>query len=536
MCTNVQSVIMGTVLKSFLSSTVRWLLACVAMTAMVIMPLSAQTEDKGFIIAGSKDRAQSLASIQGTRWALLVGIANYPPVEGFEIQDLKAPVKDANAFAAFLKDPEKGGFDADHVFTLTDEEATRRNILITFNEIAKRAAPEDMVIFYFSGHGTRLSDSETSYLIPYDHDLRDLGTTGIDFDDLAEKIRKMEASKVVVILDACNSGGVKQEGAKAAASAGIVKRYLDAFQESEGRALLLSSDESEVSWETEQYGVFTHFLLEGLDGKADENDDGIVTFMEAALYVERTVQEYTRANFPRVQKPVRRHLGDKERGDIPLAINRDKVVRQRYKALLDGRKAAILLQASPAGLDQARKEFSLKVAESAYQKALSGEELTRQERSLLLEIDALQAGTITAVEYIDRARIIIPILTQLRITITPGDATVTLAPVDAQDRVIPPYSPNVYQIQPGRYRLSAQRSGYVPYSRELTLDLANETATVTLERLMGTLQLQIDPIDAVVMVTSLSVAAPDTEASKPIRVQPIGGRKLPIGTYSLTAE
>jgi len=529
---------MQAVLKSLLDSAVRWSLICMAIGAMAIMPLSAQVQDKGFVVASPKNIAQPLASTQGTRWALLVGIANYPAVEGFEIQQLKAPVKDVNALAAFLKDPEKGGFDADRVLTLTDEEATKREILMTFNDIAKRAAPEDMVLFYFSGHGIPPDHAESTYLVPYDHDLRDVETTCINFGDLSRKIRRMEASKVVVILDACHSGGIKAKDARSGRPKGLYEGYIKAFQESEGRPLLLSSGESEVSWETEEYGIFTHFLLEGLSGGADTDNDGIVTFAEVSEFVRETVKRHTSENFPRVQEPTVRFLPDPVRGDIPLAINWRKVNRQRQQDLLDKRNTAIY-QAVSAGLDQVLKDFSLRVAKSAYDKALKGEGLTEQEFLLLQETDALKGGTITAADYITRARAIYNIgLTQLRIAVTPTDARVTLTATDAPDRIISPSSPNIYQIEPGRYRLSVQRQGYAPHSRELALDLANEEVTVTLERLMGILQLQIDPVDAAVTTTPLSMEAPDTEikVSKPFRVQPIGGRQLPVGTYRLTAE
>ena len=390
-----------------IQAMLRLLLVYMAIGVAMTTPLFAQTPGKRFEVEGSTVPAPSIPAIQGKRWALLVGIADYPSPEGYEIQPLKASVKDVNALAAFLKAPQSGGFNADHVFTLTDAQATRRDILITFNEVATRAAPEDMVLFYFSGHGYRPSDGETTYLIPFDFDMRDLDTTCINFDDLATKIRKMETSKVVVILDACNSGGVKPVGARASANTGIVQRYLDAFEQSEGRALLLSSDESEVSWETEQNGVFTYFLLEGLNGRADTNQDGIITFTEAALYVEEAVPKYTREHFPRVQRPARRYEFGHIRGEIPLAINwhDHETFRQKQQALLDGRNGAIL-QASLGGLDQALKEFSLQVVQAAHRKAPTGEPLTDEESLLLAEIDALQTGSIMAADYIVRARAI----------------------------------------------------------------------------------------------------------------------------------
>jgi uncharacterized caspase-like protein len=245
---------------------------------------------------------------------------------GSEIKQLKVPVKNVNALAAFLKDPKKSGFDADHIFTLTDEEATRRKILMTLNEITKRAAPEDTVVFYFSGHGVRhserRSEHESTYLVPYDGDLRDIETTCIGFDKLARTLRKTKSNKAVVIVDANYSGGFKPKDAQRAARPDLSKPYIEAFQKPAGRAMLLSSDESEISWEDEESSVFTRFLLEGLNGKADANEDGIITFTEVALYVEETVPKYTRENFPQIQRPTRRYDLGQVHGDIPLAINR----------------------------------------------------------------------------------------------------------------------------------------------------------------------------------------------------------------------
>lgn len=403
---------MKAISKPLLRSIIVCLLTCMVTGAIIITPLSAQTQDeKGFVTARSDP---SSSFVQGTCWALLVGIADYPQVEGFEIQPLKSPVKDVNNLAAFLKSPRSGGcFDDEHVFTLTDEEATRLNILATLNDIARRAAPEDMVIFYFSGHGTYHSEHKMTYLIPYDHHLDrwDLETTCINFYNLSRKLNAMEAKKVVTILDACRSGGIKEEGSRATPRSELNKLYMEAFAEAEGRPLLLSSGEKQDSWEDEKGGIFTQFLLKGLGGEADKsvkgNNDGIVTFEELFHYLQKTVPEYTKKYFPRVQKPTRRYAPGEVEGDIPLAINWDAhdEFRQELKDQLDERSQAIFL-ASRKGLDETLKEFSLKVAKSAHDKALTSEELTDQEELLLTEMDLLQSGKITVDDYIQRARVI----------------------------------------------------------------------------------------------------------------------------------
>lgn len=457
---------------------VKCFVLCMVIGVLIVGLASAQPPSKASVVGSTEE-----PSMQGTRWALLVGVAEYPrTASGYEIQPLQAPVKDVNALAALLKDPSKGRFEADQIVTLTDAQATRRNILITFNDIVRQAKPEDLVLFYFSGHGYRASDGESTYLIPHDLDVRDFAATCINFDDLAIKIRKMAAKKVVVILDACHAGGVKPQGARAAGTTGLVERYLNAFQNAQGRALLLSSDESEVSWETEDHGVFTRFLLDGLRGQADADEDGIVTFTEASLYVEREVPKYTLRNFPRVQQPTRRYDLGQVRGDIPLAINpesRTQFLADQEQQMTQRTEA--ILRASLSGLSNELKELSLQTIRTAHDKGVHGESLTEQESLLLSEMDSLRSGTITVQDYAQRARIISqleatssepapPSMGSLLVDVQPTDAEVTVRTLDgttiqSRDLFLSPVgatkmSSESKPLPVGTYRVIAQKEGY----------------------------------------------------------------------------
>ncbi|MDQ1317227.1 MAG: Caspase family protein, partial [Candidatus Poribacteria bacterium] len=44
----------------------------------------AQTQEKGFISKNTNDLALSIGLTQGTRWALLIGITNYPSSQTFD--------------------------------------------------------------------------------------------------------------------------------------------------------------------------------------------------------------------------------------------------------------------------------------------------------------------------------------------------------------------------------------------------------------------------------------------------------------------
>ena len=72
------------------------------------------------------------------KWALVVGIGHFTDAK---FRSLNYTAADATAFAAALKDPSIGGFPADNVHVLTDDQATTKNIKEELNWIARQASP-----------------------------------------------------------------------------------------------------------------------------------------------------------------------------------------------------------------------------------------------------------------------------------------------------------------------------------------------------------------------------------------------------------
>ncbi len=75
----------------------------------------------------------------------------------------------------------------------------------------------------------------------------------------------------------------------------LVNLYLEKllYQE-EGRAIITSSDVNEKSRESRKWGgghgVFTYYVLEGLKGNADSNNDRLVSVGELFRYVRQRVR------------------------------------------------------------------------------------------------------------------------------------------------------------------------------------------------------------------------------------------------------
>ncbi|MBX9688458.1 MAG: tetratricopeptide repeat protein [Candidatus Obscuribacterales bacterium] len=203
------------------------------------------------------------------KWALVVGISNFadPSI------NLKYAAKDAIDFSNYLlKD---ANFAADHVKVLTDKDAGRDNIVKQLGDawLGRRAAPDDLVVIYFSSHGS-VSKNEAggvNFLVAYDTKPDALLSTGIPMQWLSQMIKEqVHSNRVVLLMDVCHSGSSTGEK-------GLVRDNnfnVAQIPIGEGQAIVCSSAPEQVSWESKNYAnsVFTHRLIEGLKQNNSQAD------------------------------------------------------------------------------------------------------------------------------------------------------------------------------------------------------------------------------------------------------------------------
>jgi hypothetical protein len=209
------------------------------------------------------------------------------------------------------------------------------------------------VLVFFSGHG--YEDQGRAYLLPTNADLDALDYSAIERDAFVRQIDRIPARKVIVILDACHSGGVNRGGKGVGKDAALSARYYESFAGSQGRAFIASSGAGELSWEDEErgHGVFTSALVDALSGDADtEPKNGLVSLNELRTYVERQVSDWA-ARRGKSQRP--QVSLESAYGDMPLALHYAYLETQS-KDLAERRDLAARLRSGLAtieGLDPA---------------------------------------------------------------------------------------------------------------------------------------------------------------------------------------
>lgn len=244
------------------------------------------------------------------RFAFVVGIDEY---QSIMVPRLSFAVADASSIARQLQLPGPFGVPQATTTLLLNGEASRESMIEGLNRLTREVGTDDFVIFYFAGHGASevsakgdSDDKLAKYIVPYDVDLESLDSSAIDHNFLAERINKIKARNIVLIFDCCYSGAAGGRTVPLrnirSSPLPVGTRYLERFTGS-GRIIFTACNGTEVAQERRDlsHGVFTHFLLEGLKGRADYKRDHKIDVEELWMYAQAETIRATEGT----QSPVR---------------------------------------------------------------------------------------------------------------------------------------------------------------------------------------------------------------------------------------
>ena len=217
------------------------------------------------------------------KFALVIGNEEYTKFQRSidnEINVVYAK-NDASVFSEYLI--KTLGFKKENVYLLLD--ATKGEMERKIDLISKRCnlmSPESELIFYYAGHGLPDEETKEPYLIPVDVSGSSL-RSGIKLSDVYDKLDETRAKRITVFLDACFSGGARNQGLVAARGVKVKPKQ----QMLKGNVIVFSAssgDQSSLPYKEKQHGMFTYYLLKGI-----QQNKGIISYKDLFDYVKQEV-------------------------------------------------------------------------------------------------------------------------------------------------------------------------------------------------------------------------------------------------------
>jgi len=235
--------------------------------------------------------------------------------------DLNYAKADAQAFSKTISTIGKDLFKKIEIYELYDKEATRSNILSLLDELAGIVEPQDVLVFYYAGHGSMVENK--FFFIPTEsvtlYQLDKLTEESIYAGIIQEKLKNIPALKQVVVLDACQSGGSAELLAQRGAGE---EKALAQLSRGSGVHVMAASGSEQFATEVGSlgHGLFTYTILEALSGQADgAPKDGNVTIYELKAYVNDQVPELSKKYKGSAQWPYTFSIGH----DFPIVRDED---------------------------------------------------------------------------------------------------------------------------------------------------------------------------------------------------------------------
>jgi len=285
--------------------------------------------------------------------ALLIGISEYES----GLASLPGSLKDIRAMERVLQHSAMGSFDQVKLL----ENPGRMEMEGAIESLFSGHQPDDLILLYFSGHGIKEEDGSlylaTRQTIFVSGEL--ITTTAVETRIVQRFMSKSRSKQQVLILDCCFSGAFAE---------GMTARRLTPVPvdisgqlSAEGRAVLTSSTDTQSSFEDENGGIYTRYIVEGIEkGAADTNNDGWITVDELHEFARGKTQEAKPVMKPEiyaVREGYKIQLAKAPVGDPKVEYRKEieRLAKER-----NGRFSPILLK----GLDERCKASKL-VAEEA---------------------------------------------------------------------------------------------------------------------------------------------------------------------------
>jgi hypothetical protein len=216
--------------------------------------------------------------------AVIIGISNYKSLPRADFAKDDAQVFYDYAIRAL-------GIKPENIKLLLDADAEEVEIFKAFKTWlpARVKSTTDVYVFY-SGHGLPTSDGLGLYLLPYRADRDLISKTAVQFQEINSDIQAAKPKSVTIFMDACYSGQARGgETLIASARPLALKAQTTIFPSGFNVFSASHSDQISSSSPDLKHGIFSYYLMKGMEGDADANKDGKITLGEMQGYLAENV-------------------------------------------------------------------------------------------------------------------------------------------------------------------------------------------------------------------------------------------------------
>ena len=258
-------------------------------------------------IASRSEVKKTIAEGGSTKGAIrIVGVG----IDQYKDMNLRLDnaVGDAQSILRQLTTASAAQFSETKPLLVTNALATRRGIQDALS-LLETASPEDSIVLALVGHGVVRGDEW--YFLPQDVEVARLKESSISARALQDALVASPAKRILVVLDACNSGGSIDDFNR---YRNFQRRFAQSMSRAAGVTVLAATRRDQLALEFRDlgHGIFTYMLLEGLRGAADTTPkDNLISAHEVVRYVGENLQRKARellkaagATVASIQEPV----------------------------------------------------------------------------------------------------------------------------------------------------------------------------------------------------------------------------------------
>jgi len=215
--------------------------------------------------------------------AVVFGIERYKNVPGVTFAK-----RDAQWMMKYFEDVL--GIPAARIYYKTDSDVSLAEFNMAFGGwLSKRLQNDSNVFIYYAGHGSPDIKQNKAYLIPYDGNPNYASVTGYELNALYQQLGELGAASVTVFLDACFSGANRESEMLLADARPVFMEVNTALTGNVTVFSASSGKEISSAWPEKKHGIFSYYLMKGMRGDADDNQDKKITVGELGDYLKNNV-------------------------------------------------------------------------------------------------------------------------------------------------------------------------------------------------------------------------------------------------------